>query len=46
MVTAAQLAQRIGRDPERVLATSSPRLPAHHASLNAARAWPDAEPPG
>ena len=40
MVTVAQLAQRIGRDPERVLATSSPRMPAHHVSLGAARAWP------
>jgi len=40
MVTVAQLAQRLARDPERVLAAVSPRQPAHHASLRAARAWP------
>lgn len=40
MVTVAQLAQRLVRDPDRVLATTSPRQPAHHASLRAARAWP------
>ncbi|HVE94577.1 MAG TPA: hypothetical protein VNB24_06620 [Acidimicrobiales bacterium] len=46
MVTVAQLAQRVARDPDRVLATSSPRQPSHHASLRAARAWPSEDNPG